>query len=405
MFENGGDIGCADAVVEALFGQAAGAMSHGGGFIGVVSDERYGLFPRVDVGIGDVNGVLATCVGAEGEVGIAGADDGFGERHCLDDGGEADGVVGFEAADDDGLCLSDCMAEFVLEVSLGEMDVDVGTYVHVGEHLPVIDAAVVPVEIDVKVVVGACKGVDEGGHVAAFASCGDESAVEVEGAPEVYSCVVRLGNVVHEAVVEVQVGSPMAYMRVAGACLACCYRLVHELLGEENHLVDAFEEDASETIAPSLAGLYQGLVYPHDDLAAVKAQRAEEDQEFHTLIMCGENGVDVFAQGEDLPGCVEHTQEAVVMFAVSADDGVDAVLWKMSGAIEQVAWEGALFPLGVHPLGILCMIEKDTHNIGRKMSNAVQTYTINVRIEGPAGAYSPQRDEEEGRGVEFASAG
>ena len=133
--------------------------------------------------------------------------------------------------------------------------------------------------------------------------------------------------------------------------------VVHQLLGEENHVVHAPIEQACQGFSQRIPGLDDGLVVPHDDGMAVEMQGAKEDDGLDAVGMCGVKQVERLAASEHFPRRDERVPQPFVGMSLSVPDDVNAVVPQLQGAVEEMRRERSLFPFADDEPDVLGVIE------------------------------------------------
>ena len=154
----------------------------------------------------------------------------------------------------------------------------------------------------------------------------------------------------------------MAHVHPLGSGLAAPEGVVHELLREEEHLVDAAVEQSAQPFAPFLFGRDDGLVVPDYDGFAEEAQGAQENHELQVFVVCGVYGVHLGVCLHHLPQYVEGRPEAAAVFLVAVHRHFDAVVLEMGGSIEKMTGESALLPFTIYILYVFGVIEIYSHS-------------------------------------------
>ena len=175
----------------------------------------------------------------------------------------------------------------------------------------------------------------------------------------------RLASLSHrtrDAVVEVEIGTPMSHNHAAWVCLARLKRIVNELLRKENHAVETTIEESSAKLAqPALRG-DNGLVMPYDDGLAEETEGTKEHHEFQSLVMRGIHGVILLTAGEHTPRRTNgggYTGERLLRRTVP--DYADAVVLEVAGTIEEVRGKLAVLHSVKTILDVLRVVEVDVH--------------------------------------------
>lgn len=334
------------AVVVYPLGQQPAAPAHRRGLVGMGLHVADGPFPAGGVVIRYGNAALLT-VEIYGYLWVTAAKYGQPESHGLDNGGQADGILGLLTTDSHAGVAVDKPREALI----------VGLHIHVNAHIVAYGQAwkertVVFLAVD-------CGHVHIDGHSRMAESSDERGEIAALLARGYVAAATEMLS--EQAVVEVEVGSPVAHVHAPRVYLAGKHGVADELLGEEKHLVDATVEQPSEQFPHTAAGPDDRLVVPQDYRLAEQVERAQEYQWLYARVVGGIDSVYPAVMTEHAPCSEQHQTEARGIGYIFVPLYLEAHFLKMGGSIEQMARIVAVAVLAEYVLYVLCMVEIDSH--------------------------------------------
>ena len=189
----------------------------------------------------------------------------------------------------------------------------------------------------------------------------------------------------HDAVVVVEVGTPVHHLHAFLACLAALERLLYELFAEEEHVVDAAVEHLCHHLAQTAVGLHYGLMMPQDDGVAVEVECAQEYDEFEAIPVGGIDGVDMLTACEHTPCHIYHEVCAALYVLVFVHHHIDAVALEVGGSVEEMARKLTCLPLFVDALQVLSMVKINFHFLPNRyfLNNGLTRSMLDMMIQKP----------------------
>ena len=139
--------------------------------------------------------------------------------------------------------------------------------------------------------------------------------------------------------------------------------VLHELVGEEYHVVHASVEETCEGFAQRVLRLDNRLVVPHDDGMTIEPQRTKQDDGFDAEGVRGIKHIVVLAAGQHFPSGGNHVPPSLVGMFLMMPHHIDAIVSQLQGAIKEVRREDSLLPFAHDALRVLCMVEVGRHII------------------------------------------